>query len=229
MLDLAVAAGPLRDDTVQAVHDDAAVTSLANAWLANRAAVVGKAVAGFGKAADLARTSIVRTGQDGRGPAIELLMHLLDQDAGGLAARLASEDRRFLTHQLARELARPEPEFAALAPRLQELLAAPGQGHCVVRFGNRGMFFTVDFTDELRTLVAMALVAAGVPFPPPAGLDAALRDTVGVGSDALARHVATLRQEGRLVALLDSIEDRCREALGITDGPRWPSVGTSRL
>lgn len=233
-LDLAVAAGPLTDGVLQAVFgwltdNDAAVTGLASAWLALRATAVGKAIAEQGEPANLARAALLHASGERDGPALELLLHVLDAGpAEDLRSQLEIDNGRLLPHAIARELAKPTPRLAALASRLQQLLAEPGRQTLEMRVDRRRIVINFDFTTELRTMIAIALADAHVALIPPAGLDDALRTTIGVGVEELEAHVAELRRNGRLVQLLDKIEDRCRAVMGIPAHLRWPSVADAK-
>ena len=54
---------------------------------------------------------------------------------------------------VARELAKPTPRLAALASRLQQLLAEPGRQTLEMRVDRRRIVINFDFTTELRTMI----------------------------------------------------------------------------
>ncbi|MBL8754683.1 MAG: hypothetical protein JNK15_15370 [Planctomycetes bacterium] len=238
VLSLVEHAGPVRDDTMQAVfgwlvHDDAAVVDHACAWLARRGPAACRAfTAGLDGGDNEALRRLVRWSMpmaDER-TSLELLAHLTVAEATTGEQRrdlLDDENSRIVGRGLASMLADARDALPPATQRLRQLTRPVDRPVVVLRVGkwDDGLRLDVDLSPLVRTLAAVALADLELEIEPTPGLDDVVRRTLGVSLAELPRHVADLRAANRLPALLDHVEDQCRLALGVPPHLRWPTFG----
>jgi hypothetical protein len=239
MLGLVELAGPCRDDTIQSVlgwltANDTDVVDVACAWLARRGAGVRKALSAVADEPEVVLRRLIRHRVPAASApvAIEMLAHILVADTPGRdrCHLLDDQNLRVVAHCLAASMASSPETLRPATPRLRQLLhLATGQQVVLAGPWDQGLRLDADLSAPLRTLAAVALVDLDIPFDTPAGLDDAVRGTLGVPLADLQKHVAGLRETNRLPALLDRLEERCRQALNVPGTLRWPSLaGTTR-
>ncbi len=240
MLGLVELAGPCRDDTIQSVlgwltANDTDVVDVACAWLARRGAGVRKALGAVADEPEVVLHRLIRHRVPAASApvAIEMLAHILVADTPGRdrCHLLDDQNLRVVAHCLAASMASAPETLRPATPRLRQLLHLDTGRQVVLtaEAWDQGLRLDADLGAPLRTLAAVALVDLDIPFDTPAGLDDAVRGTLGVPLADLQKHVAGLRETNRLPALLDRLEERCRQALVVPGTLRWPSLaGTTR-
>jgi hypothetical protein len=227
LLDAVDAAWANDDDTVRAVcgwlqHDDGATVAAAFAWLARCGTPATDAVA-----APLPWFVRYSVAFGARPAATEAMAWLATArgEPGTLRELCSDENLRTTARALAALLAQPTATSLPSPERLREL-ASLQVGHVLVQAHNRddGIAIGNDVSAPMRALAAIALADAKLELPADPALAKVVKDRCGVELPSLQAHVATLREKGELVALLDRLEAEMRTCMGVAPALRWPST-----